>query len=308
MNYVIFESHTDPSAPGWTPVATKASEGSSTTWRDVGPVWEERYYRIGVMGSSPMVYSPNEVGVMGLSVRGRETDEARGFAMLGMSLSSTGGTYATDLIGGQGRSTDDWDYNNADVIQQWTGLSFESAYLNDSGAGDPILDQAWLHPSDYTQTPISLEPGKAIWFQRLDTSDFTVWVDGLVSHAAASIPITVDTADRWHMLCVPYAMNLALDKQVHGTSMFADGAKASPDWDFNTGDQIKIWDPDLDAYTQEPYLNDSGGGSPSLDGNWLHPSDYTPTTAVLQKGVGFWYLSRAANPGGSWTWEEPIPY
>jgi hypothetical protein len=45
-----------------------------------------------------------------------------------------------------------------------------------------------------------------------------------------------------------------------------------------------------------------------LDGNWLHPSDYSPTIAVLSKGAGFWYLSRATNSGGSWTWDEPVPY
>jgi hypothetical protein len=174
-----------------------------------------------------------------------------------------------------------------------------------------MLDQAWLHPSDYIRTPISMSLGKAVWFQRLDATDLTIWVDGLVSRAVTSLPVTVDPGqDRWHMLCVPYAKNIALDAYgtPPGTSFYADGAKASPDWDYNTADQIKIWNQALDAYDLEPYLNDSGSMIPSLDGNWLHPSDYTPTTAVLMKGVGFWYLSRSTNPGGSWTWEEPIPY
>ena len=74
-------------------------------------------------------------------------------------------------------------------------------------------------------------------------------------------------------------------------------------------DEIWCWDA-AGAEYQKNWLYDSGVPSP-YDGTWFDAEMAIPTSDVLGRGQGWWYMAypdgaKAGSP--SWMWEEPVPY
>ena len=88
------------------------------------------------------------------------------------------------------------------------------------------------------------------------------------------------------------------------TTLWADGARGSADG--ASSDEIWLYRQETRSYWRH-WLYDSSVASP-YDGSWIDLGTGSPTTAVLEKGQGWWYRSYpdARDPG--FTWTEPVPY
>jgi len=75
----------------------------------------------------------------------------------------------------------------------------------------------------------------------------------------------------------------------------------------NDADEIWAWD---GSTYETAYLVDTGGAWPTYDGVWYNPDGFVPTTIVLNKGMAWWYRSKAdgAPRTGVWEWTQPVPY
>jgi len=305
VTYDIYTSGLfDPAT--WSIQGSILATGPSTTYVDTSGVFMERYYRIGIQGSSPTIYSDNQAGNLPVTVLGRSGGEAAQLALLGIPLASTDPLLQSS-IGFQ--MTGGWSSDTADEIWIWNTASdgYQRNWLFDSGGYYPAYDGVWFDLGTGGFSDTTLPPGQGFWTRNKQSVSQTMQLDGIVPENEIALGIHVNASMiRLHMLAQPYPKNVPLDET--STGFIHDGAKG--DWTSDASDEIWIWGQELDGY-QRNWLFDSGGYYPAYDGVWFDLSTGSPTAANLEKGRGFWYRSKpdASRVGSpSWWWSEPIPY
>jgi len=291
-------------APLWSWAGSVQAMGASTTFRDLGPVYAERYYRVVAQGG---VASQNRGGVLPVTVIARSTGETAQLAMMGTSLSPCGGLTIQDVLGFQG--TGAWDSSSSDEVWRWirTTNQYERAWLFDSGGYYPAYDGTWFDLSSGSPSMMSLAPGLGCWVRNKSLTDRTFYFDGMVPQTEIPVGIDVHASNMvLHQIGQPLPSDVPLD-EAH-TTFWADGALGG--WDSSSADEIWCYVQSLDGYRRS-WLFDSGGYYPAYDGVWFDLSTGAPTTQVLSRGLGWWYRSKpdATRAGApSWTWTEPLPY
>ena len=55
------------------------------------------------------------------------------------------------------------------------------------------------------------------------------------------------------------------------------------------------------------WLFDSGGTYPGYDGTWWEVGGSGPSSQLLEKGTGWWYITKDQTDV-TWQWTEPVPY
>jgi len=293
--------------PGtWSVQGSILATGPSTTYVDTSGVFTERYYRIGVQGSSPTIYSPNEAGNLPVTVIARSGAEIAQLALLGIPLASTDSQIQSS-IGFQ--MTGDWSSDVADEIWIWNtaSIGYQRNWLFDSGGYYPAYDGIWFDLDLGAVSSATLPVGQGFWVRNKQSVMQTIQLDGLVPRSETALGVYVsDSQVSLHMLSQPFAKDVPLDEA--NTSFVADGARG--DTSSDPADEIWFWDQDSDGY-QRNWLFDSGGYYPAYDGVWFDLSLGAPTSAFLERGRGFWYRSKsdASRVGSpSWWWSEPVPY
>lgn len=298
------ESASDLLNPTWGPLGSIEAAGASTTFRDIGPVFSEKYYRIKVKGGA---VSENKAGVLPVTMIGRSGAEVAQLGMVATSLSPTGGLTIQDILGFQG--TGGWDISTADEVWRWIrGVSgYERAWLFDSVGYYPAYDGTWFDLSSGSPSSMSLASGLGYWMRNKSLSDRTFYFDGLVPHEEVWIDVDVHASNTiLHQMGQPLPADVPLDEA--NTNLWSNGAKGG--WDSTSGDEIWSYLQETDGYRRN-WLFDSAGYYPAYDGVWFDLSTGSPTAQVLSKGLGWWYrskpdASRAGTP--SWYWSEPLPY
>ena len=303
---VWYDIQTSPSmtSPVWSLLDSIQAAGSSTTFRDTGPVFTEIYYRVKVQGGA---VSENQAGVFPVTVIGRSAAETSQLSMMGTSLEPSTGTSIQDVIGFQG--TGALDSSGSDEVWRWLrdGNSYQRAWLFDSQGYYPAYDGVWFDLSTGTPSIMTLDTATGYWVRNKSLSDRTFYFDGIVP--ASEIPVPIDVSESsmvLHQIGKPLPIDVPLDEA--NTSLWADGAKGG--WDASEADEIWVYLQENDGYRRN-WLFDSDGYYPAYDGIWFDLSTGSPTIQVLSKGLGWWYrskpdASRAGTP--SWIWTEPVPY
>ena len=300
LTYGVYSSATMKDAE-WALLGSVTASGGLTAYVDE-PGSAERYYRIGVNGSS--IYSGNEAGVLPVDVKERDAEESSQEAMLGVSLDSTvsPGTIQ-EVVGNQCPGAA--GYSNATEIWHWEPLAGEYTYcwLYDGSPGS--LDGVWL---DDTSSPSSLPLplGSGFWISNKTTSALEVCFEGIVCHESFEIEINRDDDDYIsHQIGQPMAADVSLDEDA--TSLWNDGAKGSLA-DPDIADEIWAWDQATDSYVMT-FLWDGGESTPSMNGRWYDESTAMETGLILERGMGWWYHSKAdAEKVPGFMWTEPLPY
>jgi len=290
--------------PSWSSLGSIQAMGTSATFRDNGPVFDEKYYRVKVQGGD---ISDNQAGILPVTVIGKSDTESYQLAMIGTSLRPTSGSNIQDVLGFQGSAA--WDMENADEVWRWIHRtnSYKRAWLFDSAGQYPVYDGLWFDPSTGTPSHMSLAPGSGYWIRNKSRSDRIFYFDGLVPQEEVPVDIDVHASNIiLHQMGQPLPFDVPLDES--NTSFMADGALAG--WDISKADEIWSYVQEIDVY-QRSWLLDSDGYYPDYDGVWFDLSTGSPTSQILTRGLGWWYISkpdssREGTP--SWIWTQPIPY
>jgi hypothetical protein len=306
LTYDIYVSSSDMDAPNWSVAGSVAAVGPSTTWNDPAVGGAEKYYKVGVQGTSPVVYSPNEGGVAVAAVLGFTAPEVEQLGLMGISMACTTGTTIQDVIGWH--MTGGFDATGADEIWVWNPATdqYSLQFQVDTAGSFPTFDGQWWDNATFMPSTAAMTPGVGFWARSQQTFSQNLAVDGLVMRSATSIPVYVDgVAEKLHQMANPYANNMALDQN---TSFWGDGALGA--FDASGADEIWFWQQASDQY-QLAFLVDTAGSFPTFDGQWWDNATFMPTGIVMTKGYGFWFRSqpdgaRAGSP--SWNWAEPVPY
>ena len=303
-----YDVYVSPSmtSPSWALQGSVVASGSSSTYTDPGPVFAERYYRVGVAGTSPVVYSPNQAGVLPLTVIGREAEDGTQAALFGTSLDST--ESPRDIQNVIGWQTDgSTDLATASEIWGWDpeSTSYVFAWLFDTGGTTPTFDGCWMDQTTGLPSDMAMPVGSGYWFFNKSVEARTAYFDGLVQGTELGMDVPVDnTKTTSQIMGQPLAADVPLNET--GTTLQADGAQGGTD--LAIADEIWAWNQATDGYVFA-WLFDSAGTTPSWDGKWIDQTTGLETTLVLQRGMGWWYHSKADParvPG--WTWTEPVPY
>jgi len=281
--------------------------GSEVTYRDEGPVMEERYYRIGIEGTEPKIYSGNAAGVLPLTVVGRGLEEKERLGMWGISLDPGGKEGIQEVIGwqmdGAGCS------EQASEIWKWraTTWTYERNWLFDSMGSYPAYDGLWLDLSTGGPSQMRMALGSGFWVRNKGMESQVVYQDGLVRMQEVGLLVEVsDKGTVLQMMGQPYAGDTALTEEA--TTLQSDGAMGG--WETKYSDQIWSYLQEQTGY-QRSWLFDSGGYYPGYDGTWFDMSTMDFTTQVLKRGMGWWYraTARTGRPAeGNWIWTAPVPY
>jgi hypothetical protein len=299
---VTYDIYRSPSmtAPAWVVAGNVTAAGASTTWTDSGPVNVERYYRIAIQGSLPVIYSTNEGGVLPSTVLDKNGAEMSQAAMLGASLNTTeAATTIQEVIGWQMVGSDIPDTSSE--MWAWEPLAngYTLAWLID-GMG-PTYDGTWWDNNLGGPATIDMSLGAGFWAFNRQTSVQTVFMDGIVQQTPYPMTVYVNaTATRSHQIGQPAAG----DVNIQDAEFFLDGGKGSdiPD----TADEIWQFDQVSNGFTLTWLMN---GFGPTYDGKWWDNNLGDFSTVNLARGTGWWYFSKAdALRTPSWTWTEPVPY
>jgi len=290
--------------PSWSAVGSIQAVGSSTTFRDPGPVFVEKYYRVAIQGGPA---SENRAGVLPVTVTGKPLIMPAQMAMVATSLSPCGGLTIQDVLGAQGAGA--WLIHDAPEVWRQNGSApgFERAWLFDSEGVYPAYDGTWINLSTGLVSIMELPPGAGYWVRNKKLTSQTYFFDGMVPQGEVPISIDVQASKTLqHQIGIPFPVDLPLNEA--NTSLKADGAKGGGD--VNTADEIWCYVQSSNTYSRS-WLFDSDGQYPSYDGIWIDLATGAPTTQVLSKGMGWWYKSkpdpdRVGSP--SWQWTAPVPY
>jgi len=296
------ESSPSMTSPTWSLVGSTTGTGASTTFRDEGPVFAETYYRVVVQASG--LSSVNEAGVVpSATIFGTATTPSN-MAMVGTSLVSSAGTTVQEVVGFQLTTAQTLNPADSDQLRRWDVLSgtYTDLWLFDSGGYYPAYDGTWWEIGSGLSS-LDLGPGKGFWAKTLRTYDQTVYFDGLVSDAEIPVDLVRRAAARtYNLIGQPLAVNAAMTEPA--TTFLADGAVGG--MDPADTDQIQIWD-QLNAVYKTLWLFDSGGYYPAYDGTWWEVGGSGPSSRQLQKGTGWWYITKDQTDV-TWQWTEPVPY
>jgi len=305
VTYDIYTSGIfDPAT--WFVQGSILATGPSTTYVDTSGVLTERYYRIGVQGSSPTICSPNEAGNLPVMVMGRSEEEPSQLALLGIPLGSTDSLLQLS-IGWQ--MTGGWTADTADEIWIWNTatMGYQRNWLFDSAGIYPAYDGTWFDLGSGSPSNAGLPLGQGFWARSKQTSVQTIQLDGIVPRSETVLGVHVAASMMSpHIFGQPFPKDVPLDEA--STSFIADGAKG--DWTSDSSDEIWFWEQISHGY-QRNWLFDSAGYYPAYDGTWFDLSTGLPTDVFLARGRGFWYrakadASRVGTP--SWLWTQPVPY
>jgi len=294
-------------SPSWSYQGSIQALGPTATYRDPGPVHDERYYRIEVQGSHPKSYSPNWAGVLPVEIQGKSEEEVAQLAFLGVSLDPTGGHGIQEVVGWQlqgGNTVDE-----ADEIWKWSlsHLSYQRNWLFDSQDTYPAYDGLWIDLAFGHPSSMEMAAGEGFWVRNKSSLKKTLVLQGLTGIQPVSVPVWVSSTERLlHMMGQPYPVDLLLDEQ--NTGFVASGARGG--MDASSADEIWAYDTVGDGYSRQ-WLFDSEGIYSAYDGIWFDLSTGAPSSLVLRRGTGWWYRTypeaeRAGSP--SWIWTAPVPF
>jgi len=291
-------------SPVWSPEGSILAMGVSTTFRDLGPVFNEKYYRVKAQDGA---VSENLGGVLPVIVMGRSGVETGQLAMMGTSLDSSQGTGIQDVLGFQG--TGAATSSESDEVWRWMRevSGYHRSWLFDSAGSYPAYDGTWFDLSSGAPSTMSLAPGVGYWIRNKSLNDRTFFFDGLVPGDEVSVAVDVhDSITILHQMGQPLPADIPLDES--NTTLMADGARGG--WNSTTADEIWSYVQEIDGY-QRSWLFDSDGYYSVYDGIWFDLATGNPTDQLLRKGLGWWYRSkpdesRAGTP--SWFWTQPVPY
>lgn len=293
-------------SPSWTPQGSILATGGTTTYRDPGPVFANRFYRVAVQGAVPAVTSPNEAGVIKTTVLGKSVIEAAQGGMVGISLDSTEDPETIqEVLGWQTEGSANPDL----AAEVWAfgplASAYEFAWLFDSGGTTPSMDGQWINPNLGAPSVMAMPPGSGFWVYSKSDATQEILEDGMVLDAEFIRTVYVNaTRVTGHQMGQAFAGSTSLDEA--STTLLEDGAKGSTDPD--SADEIWLYQQATDQY-EFAWLYDSGGSVPSMDGVWIDPNRGEPSTMAFEPGRAWWYYSRQ-DPSRvpSWTWTCPVSY
>jgi hypothetical protein len=287
ITYDIYESPAfDP--PVWNLHSSITATGTSTTWSE--SYTSERYYRIGIQGGG--VYSPNEVGILPVTVMGRGGTEIVQLALLGVSLSPMSGLNINDVIGLL--MTGAMAQGDADEIWRWDASlqNYEQSWLFEMNSHP--MDDTWLLGAG--PSTVDLPLGVGFWARNKQTFDQNILFDGEVSRIETLHDVMPVVATTLHQFATGYVVPIPLDEA--NTTLVADGATGSAAR--ATSDEIWAWVQGIDNYRQTWLFVLP---SHPMNENWMEGGG--PTTLTLEPGTAIWYRHKGST---LWTWSIPVPY
>jgi len=236
------------------------------------------------------VYSVNIVGYQRVSVTNAFTQVSNPFLNTSQDINTVVGN---QLSGG-------FDFDGADNILVWTGSSYKSFFLADTGGEAPEFDGKWVEINPQGEAVIAnieLPPGVGFFVKRNVATNQFVMVGDVVGAPSVTNVLNVG----FSLVSYPYSSGVAINSPQFGLNLAA-GARGGEEPD--SADTISIWDGS--AY-QTFFLVDFPS-EPSLHDKWVFVDgngDVQVSTMVLQPGQSFWYKRNSVS---SLTWVTQRPY
>jgi hypothetical protein len=218
---------------------------------------------LGALGTASVVaqtnvYSINAVGYINITL-------APGFNMVACQLTTTNNSIRYLFPNASGV------FNNC-VVSKWNNAT--SSYSTDVGSNSSSYSSGWVGGGT-----IAVNPGEAIWFKNVATSNLTTTFVGTVPQGTNIVGI----ATGFNMIASPVPFSGDVVTNMGLTN-------------YNNGDKVFVWNNPAVGFPHGTYttaVTDFSSGTQGYMSQWDTPD---PSANV---GQGFWY--NAVAPGLSWT-------
>ena len=238
------------------------------------------------------VYSVNIVGIQKVTTPpGEYVQASNPFVKSATDLNSVVGNQMT---GGT-------DFDTGDNVLVWTGTTYKTFFLVNSGGEYPELDGKWISLDGEGNPVVATEPlptGKGFWFKNNNAEATVSFVGDVESAATKSMAIVPG----FNLVSYPYSSSVALNSAAMNLNLAA-GCIGGEEVD--TSDTISIWG----EGTYRTYFLVNFPAEPTLHNKWCYvggDGGVYAADVVLEPGMSFWY-GRRSN-AGSFTWTTTKPY